>query len=76
MWENKWNDCLLLYGGLGVGGDFVFCAEFECRLVIPSTQAMTASRIVQIMMHGRDQIKIYQLWVGIHLQIYFQQIKN
>lgn len=57
-------------------GDFVFRAEFECRLAIQSTRAMTASRIVQIMMHGRDQIKIYQLWVGIHLQIYFQQMKN
>lgn len=58
------------------GESFVFCAEFECRLAIQNTQAMTAGRIVQIMMHGRDQIKIYQLRVGIHLQIYFQQMKN
>lgn len=47
--------------------DFVFRAEFECSLAIQSTQAMTAGRIVQIMMHGRDQIKIYQLRVEIHL---------
>lgn len=71
--ENKWNDCLLLYRR---GGKFVFCAEFECRLAIQSTQAMAASCIVQIIMHGRDQIKIYQLWDGILLQISFLQMKN
>lgn len=55
------------WGAAVVVVDFVFRAEFECSLAIQSTQAMTAGRIVQIMMHGRDQIKIYQLRVEIHL---------
>lgn len=55
------------WGAAVVVVDFVFHAEFKCSLTIQSTQAMTAARIVQIMMHGRDQIKIYQLRVEIHL---------
>lgn len=57
-------------------GHFVFCAEFQRRLAILITLSMTASCIVQIIMHWRDEIKIYQPWVGIHLQIYFQHMEN
>lgn len=79
VWENKWNDCLLSFvrtGGVEVVVMGRSVQNLNANLAIQCTQATAASRIVQILMHGRDQIKIYQLRVGIHLQIHFHRMKN
>lgn len=54
--------------GAAAGWILYSVQNLNIPLLFRAHKPMTAAgRIVQIMMHGRDQIKIYQLRVGIHL---------
>lgn len=58
MWENKWNDCLLLYRRRQ--RNLYSVQNLNVDLLFRAQLARTVSRIVQIMTNRRDQIKIYQ----------------
>lgn len=74
--QMEWLPFVVRRGSVETGGGGFSLQNLNANLAIQCTQATAASCIVQILMHGRDQIKIYQLRVRIHLQIYFHRMKN